>query len=802
MAAHAVAAGAVTTGAVGFGAFKYNRQNFLFDQGQRYARYTSGYSFAIEQAEMYREDIRDLTEMTTNKQDFFFFAGVIFFVIILQLIMAGRLGVHGPAPPGWLLGLYWINSGCSLLFLCVSTWLSSHASARATAGATHLLTYYVRLPIPSPAQLDKARKFATQFEDERVGDMVRVPFLMPNNKEKTPGHGDDSKAKGKKSSKPRRMPKWYNDEETELRGGDGGLTPGVPEHFERYRHVQQEWWAHDIYSRVGFLYCFQCWLAGASLYTQCHAFGELRAIWPAWGCTFCFVCCHFILLKIDIVSAPHTRMHKFPVENIAPFMPIFTVLGMSLDYSAFSPTDGWRAVIYVIAWCAWIIQILWVFRMYDVCEPFAHKEMAEVPGQPWWPGEFPVPASFQHALYLVTPPKALEPGVSCLQQEMKAAKGSKGVSHEPHKEVPPLFAWKIFRGAMFTLIAVTIFMAIGRIIEQINGERWFLKQEGRVMRWPSHMQPWMPPWSRQDEPRGEWCHTGGCDRRLDVFDADMMKQPNSAAALAARLSGILGEVAEVLEPLPAMPQKPAQTLQPLSIAWASPQDVSLVACGTDALATFARQGGAGATVRLDGAKALPFRLQGAETIGDIVGATWEDDGFMLATASGNVAKCVRTAHESSWECKTLPRRLPMGSGAIEKAAVARTAQSQLRAAVVAADGPQLALFELDGDEWLPIGGVQLPAHLSDGTLRSLSFAAGAESILFSGADGSILKWPLGEQRPSVLATPPRGGTVPFGRMWQAACELEGGRLIHVARNEFEPGAATASVFITAASRHA
>lgn len=798
MAAHAAAAGAAATGVVGFGAFKYNRENFLFDQGQRYARYTSGYTFAIEQAEMYREDIRDLTELTTSKQDFFFFAGVIFFVIILQLIMAGRLGVHGPAPPGWLLGLYWINTGCSLMFLCLSTWLSSHASARATAGMTHLLTHHVRLPIPSPQQLDKARKFATQFENERVGDMVRVPFLMPNNKEKPVA--SDTEAKGGKKAKPRRMPKWYTDEQAELHNGTSGFAPGVPEHFERYRHLQQEWWAHDIYSRIGFLYTFQCWLHGASLYTQCHAFAELRALWPAWSCTFIFVCCHYCLLKIDIVSAPNGRMHNFPIENIAPLMPIFTVLGMSLDFSALAPTAGWRALIYIIAWCAYIIQILWAFRLYDVAEPAAHAEMPEVPGQPWWPGEFPVPASFQHALYLVTPPKALEPGMTCLQQEMKATKSGKAVPQEAHREVPPLFAWKIFRGGIFTFIAVTIFVTCGRVIEQINGERWFMKQEGRVMRWPSHMQPWMSPWSRQDAERGEWCHTGGCDRRLDDFENDMMGQPKSVAALAARLSGILGTVSDALEPAgpAALLAQPAGALEPVKLGWTTPLDASLLACGKRGnLAAFAQHDGTGASLPLSGAGAAvsPFSLAGVESLGPFVGTHWDDNGLMLASATGDLAQCDEGPQGSLWRCRRLPHRLPTGGYAIEKAAVARTAQGQLRAAVVAAGEPELALFESDGEEWLPAGGVQLPPHLHDGALRSISFTSEVESIILSGADGSVLKWPLGAHRPSMVAAPQPGGAMPFGRMWQAACELEGGRYVHLARGRVED--VFPDVFITA-----
>ena len=35
---------------------------------------------------------------------------------------------------------------------------------------------------------------------------------------------------------------------------------------------------------------------------------------------------------------------------------------------------------------------------------------------------------FTNTVYIVAPPKQLEPGNTCLQQEMKAAKGNKGVN--------------------------------------------------------------------------------------------------------------------------------------------------------------------------------------------------------------------------------------------------------------------------------------------------------------------------------------------------------------------------------------
>ena len=43
---------------------------------------------------------------------------------------------------------------------------------------------------------------------------------------------------------------------------------------------------HDCYARIGILYFFSHWMTSVSLYSQCHCFGELHGLWPAWSVTF------------------------------------------------------------------------------------------------------------------------------------------------------------------------------------------------------------------------------------------------------------------------------------------------------------------------------------------------------------------------------------------------------------------------------------------------------------------------------------------------------------------------------------
>merc|ERR1719362_1410379 len=98
----------------------------------------------------------------------------------------------------------------------------------------------------------------------------------------------------------------------------------------------------------------------------------------------------------------------------------------------------------------------------------------------------------------------------------------------------------MFRGACITVIACWLLIMFGRGFELVNGERFLLQQEGRVERWPSHMQPWMTPHTRKGT-RNEWCHGGGCDRRLSE------EQPVAVTA-AKSLLAKLGPLLQALEP--------------------------------------------------------------------------------------------------------------------------------------------------------------------------------------------------------------------------------------------------------------
>lgn len=84
-----IAEAAAAAYAAGTEAFKYNRENYMFDNALRFGRFMAQYQNVQAQVEMYRDDIRDLTAFTVTKQDAYHTVGTIFFVLNFQLIWLG-----------------------------------------------------------------------------------------------------------------------------------------------------------------------------------------------------------------------------------------------------------------------------------------------------------------------------------------------------------------------------------------------------------------------------------------------------------------------------------------------------------------------------------------------------------------------------------------------------------------------------------------------------------------------------------------------------------------------------------------
>jgi len=161
---------------MGFGAkelFNYNRENFKFDQDQRIERETLRLEMQVKRFELFREDVRDLVELTVDRMDVYHLVGALFLEFCVVLFCEGR--IQGSAPP-FLLSMFLLSNACAFIYLLLAVWLSMHASIASHSFGVRLLTRFVRLPIPSVQQMNSLRSQFRDYERQDVSKLLALPF--------------------------------------------------------------------------------------------------------------------------------------------------------------------------------------------------------------------------------------------------------------------------------------------------------------------------------------------------------------------------------------------------------------------------------------------------------------------------------------------------------------------------------------------------------------------------------------------------------------------------------------------------
>lgn len=100
------AAAAAGTAYTGKWLFDYNRANFQYDVPQRFGRYMTSRGMLNTQVGQYRQDVHGLVELTSGKMDTVQAMMTLVLCVCAALSDAGRIGMHGCAPPQWLCALY------------------------------------------------------------------------------------------------------------------------------------------------------------------------------------------------------------------------------------------------------------------------------------------------------------------------------------------------------------------------------------------------------------------------------------------------------------------------------------------------------------------------------------------------------------------------------------------------------------------------------------------------------------------------------------------------------------------------
>lgn len=171
-AATAATAGAATAAT---GVYSYNRDNFMYDRQLRLEMEYKIQDFRVEQAKLWREDVRDLISLSEYKMHIYLLVNVLLLGHSVVLWCQGKLP---PNTPDWLMAGMAISTCGAFMFLLLSIWMAMHAAVAAQAYEARLLTQLVRLPIPSWQEIESCRTAASEFETVEAKQILRVPFAQ------------------------------------------------------------------------------------------------------------------------------------------------------------------------------------------------------------------------------------------------------------------------------------------------------------------------------------------------------------------------------------------------------------------------------------------------------------------------------------------------------------------------------------------------------------------------------------------------------------------------------------------------
>eukprot|EP00930_Biecheleria_cincta_P038365 TRINITY_DN26368_c0_g2_i2.p1 TRINITY_DN26368_c0_g2~~TRINITY_DN26368_c0_g2_i2.p1 ORF type:complete len:178 (-),score=13.40 TRINITY_DN26368_c0_g2_i2:12-545(-) len=142
--------------------FGYNRKNFMFDGERRLKREYQGQNMHVARFGLFREDVRDLVELTVGKMENYLIINTITMGLNVVLFTEGRPR-PGLSPP-WLLWLWAVSGAGAFMYIILCIWLALQASISSHSFGVRILTQLVRLPIADSELIENARAKAVDYE--------------------------------------------------------------------------------------------------------------------------------------------------------------------------------------------------------------------------------------------------------------------------------------------------------------------------------------------------------------------------------------------------------------------------------------------------------------------------------------------------------------------------------------------------------------------------------------------------------------------------------------------------------------
>ena len=469
-------------------------------------------------------------------------------------------------------------------------------------------------------------------------------------------------------------------------------------------------------------------------------------------------------------------------------------------------------------------------QLLRICAPdFSAPDQAEVPAGTWWPGQWRLPKAFKHAVWLVAPPRHLEPGQNDLVGEMrKASEGGSQTTGQPGRltydaseakrrdvhralgkqgESP---AWFNVRTGLLALLIAWVYLVVGFTIEIANAHTdhpSMLNAFGL----PNNLRDprYRPPKVGYHEPTE--VGTGGAHHGPAVGIKDHARRLSDDGSaldllsavpreeLAARIRTLLPHLADLAQGKRASPASPTASMVDVSLMPAvKPSKASVnwpallqpkILCGHSTMPKMLALShyGRGSMIAISNGEASQmsdFALHGVHGQGPLIAGHWDEHGLLLVASTGALFNCPKEPAQGIWNCHHSElSHLPIQDDAHFRGTIAISrlpvgvVGAAIRAAVAFPGEPAVTIFAHTGeasDSWLPSGEVRTRAIAA-----SLAFAPTGAELLLASQDGAVARLHLstGETVPAAAPIHAKSGC-------HAMC-AHGGGIARLAKAELE-----------------
>ncbi|KAF4695001.1 pumilio domain member 4 [Perkinsus olseni] len=219
--------------------FMYNRETYQYNRELNQERIFQLQKLRVNQVQLYREDLRDLFELTIGKMDNYLVINTLTLGFVMGFYYEAKTPEEGT--PSWLIFLWALNLASAVFFLVMSIWFSIHASITAQTFAVRLLTQWMRLPVPGQEQINSACADLRNYERKGLDTMFRIPVVSNF----MPVKG--ARAKEDKELREAAPKILESNAATEDIATDYNI---FVEHFYLFNRLKEHWQGFDAYARV------------------------------------------------------------------------------------------------------------------------------------------------------------------------------------------------------------------------------------------------------------------------------------------------------------------------------------------------------------------------------------------------------------------------------------------------------------------------------------------------------------------------------------------------------------------------